>query len=533
MGTLAHRSRPILYRGNFVVAVLCFYGAIWLLGIDLATAETHGLLLGPFEKANLYSSLDPRIFFQARWDLVATQLPSVLTVIGMATIGSLLNVSGLELATGQDIDPNRELRGVGIANLAASLVGGMVGYHLLSQTLFAKALNITGRLAGLSVALVTVAVLFLGTTYLSILPIGVFAAVIAFLGIDLLATWLWVEPRRLPLRDFLVVILILAVAATIGFLQAIATGIIAASLLFIFAYSRVDVVRLKTTGARKRSGVERGQRDLEVLAERGDRLAIYELSGYLFFGTAHRLLAEISEVLTAGSTEFLLVNFRRVQGIDASAAFALRRLVQLCAAHRVVLVFCGLSNTLLQTLDRTGVLKDASPPLLFEHMDDALQFVEDRLLFGVVGQDCAQPDTAILDELRRIARPLDPSDLFKVFEVSKDQIVIEQGSEADDLLVLMSGSLRVEYVRPDGSKIPVARILPGAVVGEIAFYAGEKRTAQVIAEQDCRLIEINRRTLAELEKSQPALVSNIHRIAATNLATRLSRTMALLRDADI
>src|SRR5690606_7644336 len=147
----------------------------------------------------------------------------------------------------------------------------------------------------------------LGTTYLSVLPIGVFAAVIAFLGIDLLVTWLWVERRRLQLRDFFVIVLILAVAATIGFLEAIAIGILAASTLFIVAYSRVDVVRLKTTGARKRSGVERGQRDLAILSDRGDQVAIYELSGYLFFGTAHRLVSEISEDTVAQSKEFVLV----------------------------------------------------------------------------------------------------------------------------------------------------------------------------------------------------------------------------------
>src|SRR5690606_27169023 len=305
--------------------------------------------------------------------------------------------------------------------------------HLLSQTLFAKALGITDRTAGISVALVTIAVLFLGTTYLSVLPVGVFAAVVAFLGLDLLATWLWVERRRLPLRDFLVILLILAVAATIGFLEAIAVGILAASVLFIAAYSRVDVVRLKTTGARKRSGVERDQRDLELLAERGDRVAIYELSGYLFFGTAHRLVAEISEHPVAHVKEFVLLDFRRVQGVDASAAFALRRLVQLCAANGVRLILCGLSTRLSQTLDRAGISEEPSPPLRFEHLDEALQFVEDRLLLGAGPRDNSGSDASFLEELRHIAQPLDPSDLFEVFDVAKGAVVIEQGAEADDI----------------------------------------------------------------------------------------------------
>lgn len=118
--------------------------------------------------------------------------------------------------------------------------------------------------------------------------------------------------------------------------------------------------------------------------------------------------------------------------------------------------------------------QESSPPLFFEHIDDALHFVEDKLLQPYTRQDRAEPDTVILDELRRLAQPLDPLDLFKVLDVAKDQVVIQQDSEADDLLVLVSGALRVEYLRPDGSKIPVANILPGAVVGEIAFYAGEK-----------------------------------------------------------
>src|SRR5690606_31413819 len=205
--------------------------------------------------------------------------------------------------------------------------------------------------------------------------------------------------RRLQLRDFFVIVLILAVAATIGFLEAIAIGILAASTLFIVAYSRVDVVRLKTTGARKRSGVERGQRDLAILSDRGDQVAIYELSGYLFFGTAHRLVSEISEDTVAQSKEFVLVDFKRVQGIDASAAFALRRLVQLCAAGSVTLIFCGLSDRLSQTLDRAGIPSAPSPPLLFKHLDGALQIVEEKLLLHNAGREGIESDTGLLDEL--------------------------------------------------------------------------------------------------------------------------------------
>ena len=169
----------------------------------------------------------------------------MIAAVGMALIGTLLNASGLEMATGREIDSDRELRGVGIANLAAVPFGGMIGYNILSMTLFARALGLRGPVPGLAVAAVAVGALFFGAGLLSMLPIGIFVGVLTFLGFDLLDTWIRIERRRLPLRDYAIVLVILAVAATVGFLQALAVGLLAAVVLFVIAYSGVDVLRLQ------------------------------------------------------------------------------------------------------------------------------------------------------------------------------------------------------------------------------------------------------------------------------------------------
>ena len=70
-----------------------------------------------------------------------------------------------------------------------------------------------------------------GTDLLALLPKGLFAAIIAFLGCDLLYSWLWTQRENLPLWDYVVVIGILLAAATIGFLQAIGLGLCAALLV--------------------------------------------------------------------------------------------------------------------------------------------------------------------------------------------------------------------------------------------------------------------------------------------------------------
>lgn len=525
----------IVLPACILAAAVCFYLALWLTGIGIDGARAAGLLLGPFDAASFYAGLGTWIVTDADWGVVVSQLPSIVVVIGMAIIGSLLNASGLELATGKDIDPDHDLRAVGIANLLASVGGGMVGYHVLSQTLFARALGVTGSMAGVAVALFTGVTLFSSAAWLSVLPIGVFAAVIAFLGIDLLFTWLWTERRHLPARDFAIVLLILGVAATVGFLQAIAVGLLAASVLFVIAYARIDVVRLRTTVAAMPSRVERGETDMRRLSEQDGYATIYQLSGYLFFGTASRLQSEL--VAMAASPDkrprFILVDFKRVQGIDASAAFALGRLDRVCAAEGVELIFSGLDGRQAALLERSGVLSEGGRLRRVDQLDDALQIVEEQLLAHGARDARATEAIGFLDELKRLHPQVDLAESLEEVLAHADEQVIEQGAPADSIIVLQEGRLRVEYLDPQGAVTPVARILPGALVGEIGLYAHAPRTARVVAEQASRLLRISADTLERLGRENPMLVADIHRLAASYLARRLIRAKSLLRDADM
>lgn len=528
---VSRRFRHGLVLPACIVAVLlAFYATLRLTGTGIDVAQDLGLLLGPFGSASFHQEFDLRVVGQANWWTVVQQVPTLLTVMGMSIVGMLLNASAMEVATGEPIDPDRELRGVGITNIAASLFGGLTGYHLLSQTLFARTLGVTDRAAGVAVAVVAVLALFFGATYLSVLPIGVFASVIAFLGIDLLMSWLWFERRRLPTRDYLIVLLILSVAATIGFLPAIAVGILAAAILFVLAYAGIGNVRLKTTAALRRSHVERGGRELAILRDVGERAAIHEVSGYLFFGTAGRMLKEVAET-GAGAKDFSLIDFRRVQGIDASAAFALRRYVDQAKAMGTTVVLTGLSDELKTVLERSGIGADGQGPLMIDHLNEGLRTIEDRLIEA--NPTVPDTDDDFLHELQRAHPSLDLHSCFERMEAKAGDVVFEEGAEADSLAFLVSGVLRVEHLAAPGQPVPVARVLPGALVGETGFYADTHRTARVSAATDCVLLCLTAQALAELEASHPALVADIHRLAASHLARRLARTMSLLQDADL
>jgi len=515
-----------------LISLAGFYGILWLSGTGVAAAQAQGLLLGPFSEAGFLGGVSPAMAGQANWFIVLAQLPTMAAVAGMAIIGSLLNVSALELALAQDVDPNQDLRGVGAANLVSALFGGLVGFQFLTETLFARAMGVSGRLAGVAVAVVMAIAALFGARYLSVLPIGVFAAIVAYLGIDLLFTWLWTERQKLPSGDFGIVLLILAVSATVGLLQAIVVGLLAASIRFVMAYAKIDVVRVRTSVASMRSSVERPLPQMQYLSQHGGKAVVYELYGYLFFGTAHRLLTELSAVATAGEARpnFIVIDFKRVTGIDASAAFALGKLHGTCEANGLELHVSGLAPKVeaqFRKVHASGGLR------VFGHLDDALQNVEERLLAKAAARQIASSNRGFLEELKRIHPGFEPQSTFENFSAEAGERIIEQGVPTDSILVLKEGRLRVEYVHPDGTVSPVAEILPGALVGEIGLYAQVPRTAHVVAAQACRLARISLQTLERLAEDNPRLAADIHRLSAAYLARRLMRATALLRDAGV
>jgi CRP-like cAMP-binding protein len=68
--------------------------------------------------------------------------------------------------------------------------------------------------------------------------------------------------------------------------------------------------------------------------------------------------------------------------------------------------------------------------------------------------------------------------------------VFEEGDQGDSCFVLHSGSVKVLRRFPDGRRITLAQLKPGAVVGELALFNGERRSATVEAAEPTLAVEL-------------------------------------------
>ena len=71
------------------------------------------------------------------------------------------------------------------------------------------------------------------------------------------------------------------------------------------------------------------------------------------------------------------------------------------------------------------------------------------------------------------------------------EVLVEAGTEARELAVVVEGTLRVDIVTPDGAIAPIAELGPGAIVGEMALLLGGRRSAAVTATTPAMVLDLS------------------------------------------
>lgn len=103
---------------------------------------------------------------------------------------------------------------------------------------------------------------------------------------------------------------------------------------------------------------------------------------------------------------------------------------------------------------------------------------------------------------------------------TKGTRLLALGAEGHDICVLIDGELRAS-VTNDGEEIELRRMRRGALIGEVALFHG-RRTANVDAETDVRVLTFSDRCLERLQRRYPRIGAQIYRNLGRVLAERLA-----------
>jgi sulfate permease, SulP family len=524
------------------IALIGFHAVRGLAGVTTDEAAARSWTLpdvGRFElRVEALSAVD------ADWSAIARHLPELGVLLVLVSVSQLFRFTSVEVETGRDLDVDRELRQLGLGGALSVPVGGLPGYTVLSQTLMLQRLVGPDRGVAVAVALVPLVLLAIGGGLLALVPLFVTGAVLVYLGLGFVIDWTWSARHRLPPADLAMLAAIALAIGVVGFLPGVALGMVVALGLFVVRYSRIDVVRRRLTGVARRSTVERSAADEAMLDRHGGAIEILELQGYLFFGTAGRLVQPLRERDADGHLLVLVLDFRRVTGLDSSAVVAFERIGRLGRELDLAVIIGGYRPDLTRQL--VHLRERAAGALLLEpDIDRALQQAEDLLLAFVRpegGPGVAAPTEphgatgrGLVDHGR--GEGADDADgraevlaRLPATSVPAGTVLLEQGRDHGAVYLLDEGSVSVLIESMDGtSSLRRRRVTAPAVLGEIGYYLDRPPSATVVAETECTVRVLDRDVMSELSAADPRLAADIHLAFARSLAQRLVHSDQVIR----
>lgn len=102
-------------------------------------------------------------------------------------------------------------------------------------------------------------------------------------------------------------------------------------------------------------------------------------------------------------------------------------------------------------------------------------------------------------------------------DVRQSTLLIREDEDDDKLFILMTGAMRVFWVKGNGQQVTVSHLSPGSVFGELATIANRRRTANVEASADSTVFAISKENLQE----HSSRFHGFSNLIAAQLAARL------------
>jgi SulP family sulfate permease len=469
----------------------------------------------------------------------------VFTLATLATLDGLLAASVVDGRLHGFRDANRELRAQGLSNVAAGLLGGQPTSPSVPRSLALAHPASDSRHVVLSYAVVVTLALLLAPRLIGTIPVSAIGGVLVVQGWQMMAPSIWCTPwalarvafvqvggkddlprhdyerQRLLAENWGVTMLVVVTTMAYGLGSAVLVGAAAAVLQFVRSNMR-DVVRRVRTGQTRRSLKMRTPEIARVLEEDGHRIAILELEGALFFGTADELRQRLGGI--AETVDTAILDLHLVGDIDATGARILLETGDEWARRGKHLVAAEWApDDARRRVVAAMATPGGVPGLTFARdTDAALEDAEQRLLerrrIQVDGtQVLALGDTQLgrglsAAELAHLAA------LTETVKLKQGELLFRQGDPGDALYISLCGHIGL---RLPGSERRLASFAPGVTMGEMAILDGRPRSAEAVAETDLVLLRLSDRAFEEMKSMQPALAAKLLHNIARHLADRV------------
>lgn len=280
-------------------------------------------------------------------------LKFALTLAALGAIDSLLTSVVADNITKTRHDPDQELIGQGIGNMGAAFIGGLPGAGATMRTVLNVNSGGKTKISGILAGVFLLAVLLGLSGIVQYIPNGVLAGILITVGIGIIDYKGFRHLRAVPRGDAVVMLLVLILTVFVGLLEAVAIGMVMATVLFM--KKSADTVEMGAHGSNLEefSQDKPWSDDADLIERVGERVYIKHLNGPIFFGFVSSFQLMMQKLPTV---EIVVIRMARVPYVDQSGLYALEDAILELQSRGVAVVFTGMSDQVRSMMERINLI---------------------------------------------------------------------------------------------------------------------------------------------------------------------------------
>jgi SulP family sulfate permease len=282
-------------------------------------------------------------------------LPELLgTAVAIAILGMLEAASitkGIAAKSGQKIEPNQELVGMGAANIACALFGAVPGSSSFARSSVNFQSGAVSQMSSMMSSVIVLLVLLFVTPVFNYIPVAALAAHLIRVGVKMINRHQIRVACRSTRADGIVFVVTLASCLLLKLDTAIYVGIGVSLALFLQKTSTPSLV-------------EYAINDSGNLAELPDpakrphpQISIIHVEGELFFGAADLFQDEVRRMAEDKNIRVFILRMKNARHLDASTVIALENLHEYLHQTDRLLIISGSNRDVSGVLRKSGLLE--------------------------------------------------------------------------------------------------------------------------------------------------------------------------------
>jgi len=310
-------------------------------------------------------------------EIFTTMVIDALVLGTLGCIDTLLTAVIGDSLTRKEHDPDKELRGQGIANMISGLFGALPGAGATMGTVTNIQVGARSPMSGMIRALVLALVVLVAGSLTEPIPMAVLAGIAVFVGFNIL-DWSFIQrAHKVSLQGMVIMYSVMLLTVFVDLIVAVGLGVFISNLIVIERLSREQARKVKAISDADGDDVPLTPSERSLLDKAHGKVLFFYLSGPMIFSVSKAISRQHTRV---ADYDVMILDLSDVPMIDETVGLALENAVKdALDAKCEVLLLCPNEQT-HQQLDKCNVLdlvpKNNTYLLRYDALKAAITHVE-------------------------------------------------------------------------------------------------------------------------------------------------------------